>query len=160
MFIGLGDDPERGDGPGRLLAVDPSAASRAAGPGPVDITGSGLVWAAGGKAFRRTISTVAVHDGLVYAPTLSGFLRCFEEATGKEVWSYDLFSSVWGSPFVVDGKVFVGDEDGDIVVLKEGRTAEVLSKNNLGSSVYGTPVAAHGVLFVASRTKLFAIAGK
>ena len=49
-----------------------------------------------------------------------------------------------------------------MVVIRAGRTAapEVLAKNPMGTAVYGTPIAAHGVLFVASRAKLYAIAGK
>ena len=27
---------------------------------------------------------------------------------------HDLFAAVWGSPFVADGKVYIGDEDGDM----------------------------------------------
>jgi outer membrane protein assembly factor BamB len=65
---------------------------------------------------------------------------------------------VWGSTLVVDGKVYLGDEDGDITVLATGKTKKVLAETNLGSAVYATPVPAHGVLFMNNRNQLFAFA--
>ena len=59
---------------------------------------------------------------------------------------------------VADGKCYVGDEDGDLVVLaatKEG--PKVLSEVNMGSPVYSTAVVANGTMYLGSQTHLFAI---
>jgi hypothetical protein len=58
---------------------------------------------------------------------------------------------------VADGRVYLGDEDGDVEVLKAGKTKEVLGSYNLGISVYSTPVAKDGVLFILARNRLFAL---
>ena len=71
---------------------------------------------------------------------------------------HDLFAAVWGSPFVVDGKVYIGDEDGDVTVLQHGKEKKVLAEMNMGSSVYATAAPAHGALFLNNRNQLFAIA--
>ncbi|MDE3262901.1 MAG: PQQ-binding-like beta-propeller repeat protein, partial [Acidobacteriota bacterium] len=71
-------------------------------------------------------------------------------------WTYDTFAAVWGSPFVVDGKVFLGDEDGDVVVLRAGKELEVLGEYNLGASVYCTPVVKDGVLYILTRNRIWA----
>ena len=63
-----------------------------------------------------------------------------------------------GSPYVVDGKVYLGDEDGHVLILKTGKTKEVLFKTNMGSAVYTTPVAKDGVLYIVTRNRLIAIA--
>jgi outer membrane protein assembly factor BamB len=149
VYIAVGQDPEHGEGPGHLWVLD------ATGSG--DITDTGVVWTRGGEDYNRTISTVAIADGLVYAADLSGFLYCLDARTGEHHWTYDTFAAVWGSPFVADGKVYLGDEDGDVVVLEHGKTMKVLHEVNLGSAVYTTPVAHDGTLFILSRTKLFAI---
>jgi hypothetical protein len=57
----------------------------------------------------------------------------------------------------VDGKVYIGDEDGDVTVFKHGKEKEILSEINMGNSVYTTPVVANGVLYIANKTLLFAI---
>ena len=104
----------------------------------------------------RTMSTAAIHDGIVYISSLSGFLHALDAQTGEEFWTYDAFAAVWGSPFVADGKVYLGDEDGDVVVLRAGRELELLSELNLGASVYSTPVARDGVLYILTRNRLWA----
>jgi hypothetical protein len=58
---------------------------------------------------------------------------------------------------VIDGKIYLGDEDGDVVVLKTGKEEAVLSEMNMGSSVYSSAVPANGALFIASRNQLFAL---
>ena len=103
------------------------------------------------------MSTAAVHDGLVYLPDFSGFFHCLDAETGEAQWVHDTFAAVWGSSLVADGKVYLGDEDGDIVVLNAGRKEEVLHEMNMRAAVYGSPVPANGVLFVASRNRLFAL---
>ncbi|MDH3785068.1 MAG: PQQ-binding-like beta-propeller repeat protein, partial [Acidobacteriota bacterium] len=151
VFIGVGQDPEHGEGPGNLWAID------ATGSG--DVTSTAVVWRRHGDDFHRTMSTAAIQDGLMYIADLSGFVYCLDVKTGKEIWTYDAFAAIWGSTFLADGKVYIGDEDGDIAVLKAGRKMELLHETNMGTAVYTTPVAKDGVIYVASRTKLFAIEG-
>jgi outer membrane protein assembly factor BamB len=150
VYIGNGQDPEHGEGVGHFYAID--------GTKRGDITESGLVWHF--ENIRRTISTAAIADGLLYIADFSGFLHCLDANTGEEVWVYDTFAAVWSSPFLADGKVYLGDEDGDIVVLEHGREMNVLAEMNMGSAVYATVVPAHGALFVNNRTQLFALANE
>jgi outer membrane protein assembly factor BamB len=58
---------------------------------------------------------------------------------------------------VVDGRVYLGDEDGDITVLAAGKTKKVLTEVNMGSAVYATPVPANGRLFLNNRNQMFAL---
>jgi hypothetical protein len=51
----------------------------------------------------------------------------------------------------------MGNEDGSLVVFQAGREKKVLNTIDLGGSVYTTPVAANGVLYVTTREKLYAI---
>ena len=67
---------------------------------------------------------------------------------------------MWASPILIDGKVYLGDEDGDIVVMAHGKEKKLLAEMNMGSAVYGTIVPANGVLFINNRSQLFAIANK
>ena len=76
----------------------------------------------------------------------------------KMQWVHDTFAAVWGSPIVIDGKVFLGDEDGDVVILRAGRQEEVIAENNVEDAIYSTPVPANNTLFIATRGRLLAIA--
>ena len=95
----------------------------------------------------------------MYLADLSGFVYCIDAETGEVQWKYDAFAAIWGSALVADGKVYIGDEDGDVAILEAGRELEVLAEINMGSSVYTTPVADGGILYIASRNRLFAIGG-
>src|SRR5262245_7957321 len=150
VYIANGQDPEHGEGVGHLYCID--ATKRG------DITKEGLVWHF--DKIRRSISTGALQDGLLYYPDFSGFLHCIDAKTGQELWQHDMFAAIWGSPLVADGKVYLGDEDGDVVVLQAGREKKLISEMNMGSSVYSSPVPANGTLFIMNRNQLFALAEK
>ena len=122
-----------------------------------DVTETAGIWHFGDEQFNRTMSTVAIADGLLYISDLSGFLYCLDVNTGDPYWTHDTFAAIWGSPYVVDGKVYLGDEDGDVVVLKTGKTKQILFETNMGSAVYTTPVAENGVLYIVTRNTLIAI---
>ena len=150
VYIANGQDPEHGEGVGHFYAID--------GTKRGDITQSGVVWHY--EKIRRSISTAAIVDDLVYIADFSGFLHCIDMNTGKEYWIHDVLAAVWGSPFVADGKVYLADEDGDVVVLQHGKEKKVLAEVNMGSAVYATPVPAHGTLFINNRNELYALAVK
>jgi outer membrane protein assembly factor BamB len=149
VYVAVGEDPEHGEGIGHLWALRPK--------GEGDLTGKAVVWHRGGQDFHRSLSTVAVHDGLLFTD-FSGYVYCLDAATGKPYWIYNSEGAIWGSPLVADGKVYVGNEDGDVAVLRAARKLEVLSKVNMGSAVFSTAVARDGVLYITSRSKLFALA--
>ncbi len=148
VYIANGQDPEHGEGPGHLYCID--ATKRG------DITDSGRVWHY--DKIRRSVSTGALHEGLLYYSDFSGFLHCVDAKTGAAVWQHDMFAAIWGSPIVIDGKVYLGDEDGDVAILQAGREKKVLAEINMGSSVYSTPVPANGALYIMNRNQLFALA--
>ena len=52
VYIGVGQDPEHGEGPGNLWAID--------GTKTGDVTESAAVWHLGGEDFHRTMSTVSM----------------------------------------------------------------------------------------------------
>ncbi len=147
VYLANGQDPEHGEGVGHLYAIDPTKRG--------DITKDGLIWHYG--EIRRSISTGALADGILYYADFSGFLHALDAKTGKQLWKHDMLAAVWASPMVADGKVYLGDEDGDVVVMKAGRTKELLFEGNMGSSVYSTVVPAHGALFVTNRNQLISI---
>jgi outer membrane protein assembly factor BamB len=147
LFTSVGQDPDHPNGIGHTYCINPAQKG--------DITESGRVWQY--DKIGRSISTAAVADGLVYVADMNGVLHCLDVKTGKPYWTYDSMSPVWGSPLVADGKVYIGDQDGDVAVLKAGTELKKIAAIDMGSSVYSTPVPANGVLYVMTRSDLYAI---
>src|SRR5215203_648614 len=88
VYIANGQDPEHGEGVGHAYAID--ATKRG------DITQSGRLWQF--DKIRRSISTAAIKDGLIYLADFSGFLHCLDVKTGQLHWTHDMFAAIWGSP--------------------------------------------------------------
>lgn len=147
VYIANGQDPEHGEGVGHLYAID--ATKRG------DITTAGLVWHY--DKIRRSISTAAIADGLLYIADFSGFLHCVDVKTGQPYWTHDTFAAIWGSPILIGDKVYLGDEDGDVIVMQHGKEKKVVAEMNMGSAVYATASPANGVLYMNNRTELFAL---
>ncbi|MBW3597288.1 MAG: PQQ-binding-like beta-propeller repeat protein [Planctomycetes bacterium] len=111
------------------------------------------------EEMHRSCGTVAIKDDVLYISDFSGLLHCLDAKTGKGHWTYDMLAASWGSPLIVDGHVYVGDEDGDVCIFEHSKEPqeEPLVEINMGNSVYSTPIVANGVLYIANRTHLFAI---
>jgi outer membrane protein assembly factor BamB len=104
---------------------------------------------------------VAIHDGLVIAPDLSGYVHCLDARTGTRHWTYDTREEIVASPLIADGKVFVATMDGAVHVLALSREEKLLARNDFDEPICAAPVFANGVLYVVAWSKLFAIkAGK
>ncbi|MHB8957403.1 MAG: outer membrane protein assembly factor BamB family protein [Pirellulaceae bacterium] len=190
VYVGVGEDPEHGEGRGHLWCIDPTkrgdvsptivynvkdpqtpvapkrliAMDAEEGDFERDNANSGAVWHYVGEnteefeqTMHRTCGTVAIKDGLLFVADFSGLFHCLDAKTGKAHWTYDMMAASWASPLIVDGKVFIGDEDGDITIFKLAAEREMLGENNMGSALYTTPIVAGDVLYIANRNRLFAI---
>lgn len=110
------------------------------------------------EEMHRGCSTVAIKNELLFVADFSGLFHCIDAKTGKTHWTYDMLAAAWGSPLIVDGHVYIGDEDGDVSVFELTSTPhEPIAEIYMGNSLYTTPVVANGVLFIATRSHVFAI---
>ncbi len=154
VYIGTGQDPEHFEGIGHFwcidltnkrgdvspdLVTDAKKVPPAIKPNP----NSAMVWHYGGEekrpfakrdyVFGRTMSSACVVGGIVYITELAGYLHCLDAKTGKFFWQYDTKSSIWSSPYYVDGKVLVTNEDGDLYVFKHEKGPAVIDEVAEGS---------------------------
>jgi len=195
VYVGVGEDPEHGEGVGHLWCIDPRKRGdvspelafnvkdlktpiphhrlqavvpeqgEVARPNPNsaavwhysnhDQNGDGKI--AFEETMHRTCGTVAIQDGLLFIADFSGLIHCVDAKTGKPYWTYDMLAAAWGSPLIVGDKMYIGDEDGDVVVFRVANEQEVLAKNTMENSVYSTPIIAGGTLYIANKDHLFAI---
>ncbi len=121
-----------------------------------DINGNGEIdWE---EEMHRSCGTVAIKDDILYISDFSGLFHCLNARTGEPYWTYDLFAQAWGSPLIVDDKVYIGDEDGDVAIFEHAADAkEPITEISMNNSVYSTPIVAGGVLFISNKSTLYAI---
>ena len=134
---------------------------------------SGVVWRFGGinpKAKNRfdlprfhfgcTTSTLAVRDNLVIAAESRGWVHCLDATTGKKYWTHDLRTNICSSPLIVDRKVYVASEDGDLFLFELAKRKHILADLDdlyMEDVIRCSPVYANGTLYITTNTKLFAI---
>ncbi len=121
-----------------------------------DLNGDGTI--AWEEEMHRSLSPPAIKDDLMVVPDFSGLVHCFDAKTGEHYWGYDAFSASWGSAMIVEGKVYVADEEGDVAIFELSREMNLLAEVYLENSVYSTPIVANNVLYVMNKDTLFAIA--
>ncbi len=107
---------------------------------------------------KHVMSTPAVYEGLVFIADVGRKMHCVEASTGLPLWTHDIKGEAWASPYVADGKVYLGTRSGNFYVWAATREKTVLAEMDLKSPVSATVTAANGVLYVATMQNLFAIA--
>ncbi|MBA4064362.1 MAG: hypothetical protein C0501_11745 [Isosphaera sp.] len=150
IYIGLGQDPEHSSGISHLWCLAPKKDTKGdiskvlevrekGADGKVKVgekpnPNSHVVWHFGGEEtrkwairdykFGRTMSTVAIVDGILYVPELAGQMHCLNAKTGEHYWQYDMKAGVWGSAYYADGKLYVGTDAGDLFVYRHDKKPE------------------------------------
>jgi len=145
-FALIGQDPEHGDGVGMLSAIDASMKG--------DISGK-AIWTY--KDIGRTVSTPSIYNGMIFVAEYDGDIHCLNADTGEVYWVHPTESRIWGSTLVADGKVYLPNEDGQLVVLEAGKEKKLLNEIEFYTPIYSSPVVANDVLFVATQTHLYAL---
>lgn len=148
VYVAIGQDPEHGEGLGNLVCID------AAKAGPS--SRGRILW--NNSEVQRSMSTPAITpDGLLFITDFSGYLYCIDAWTAVTYWKHDLKAHVWASPFVADGKVYIGNEDGDFRIFAAAKKKKLLATVILEAPVYSACAAANGVLYINSVSHLFAL---
>ncbi len=145
-FALIGQDPEHGDGVGMLSAIDASMEG--------DISGK-AIWTY--KDIGRTVSTPSIYNGMIFVAEYDGDIHCLDVDTGKVNWVHATDSRIWGSTLVADGKVYLPNEDGQLVVLAATKEKKELATIEFFTPIYSSPVVANDVLYIATQTHLYAL---
>jgi outer membrane protein assembly factor BamB len=107
---------------GRIVALDPNGAG--------DITKSGEAWRADGHIVEFPSPTE--HGNHLFAIDNGANLICLDKSTGKELWRQTLGTIQKASPVYVDGKIYVGTENGKFFILQPGDTGcKILDEEEL-----------------------------
>jgi len=124
-----------------------------------DITSSqSVVWS---KQQRGSyMPTPLIYGGHVYVLNNDGVFACYALADGQEIYRQripDAGSGFSASPVASDGKIYLSNEDGDIIVVKAGPAFELLARNDMAEPVMASPAISGGLLILRSQHYLWAI---
>jgi outer membrane protein assembly factor BamB len=150
VFVAMGQSPGHGNGPSFLHAISPT--------GRGDVTGSRLLWTS--RAVGRVVGTPIAKDGLLYVGDLGGTIHCLDAATGAHVWKHETNEAIWGSLLLAGDRLYVGNADGSMAVLRAGRRKQLLGQIQMDAPLYSPPTQIGDVLYLATANRLYLIAVK
>jgi outer membrane protein assembly factor BamB len=73
------------------------------------------------------------------------------------VWTERVGGKYAASPVCADGRLYFFDQQGTTMVLKPGRTFEVLATNTLADGFMASPAMASKAFFLRTKTHLYRI---
>lgn len=150
VFLAMGQDPSHGNGPSLLHAVSPN--------GQGDVTESRRLWTC--RVVGRVVGAPAIQDGLLYVGDQGGTVFCIDAASGEIIWKHKTEAAIWGCLLLTKNRLYVGNEDGIMTVLKTGRRKEELTKIDMKAPLYARPALVGDTLFVVTANRIYQIASK
>jgi len=150
VFVYMGFvTPKTGDQYSELLAIDPS--------GSGDVTNTKVIW-----RFRSPILqllTPLIRNGLIYTVDSKNNLFCIEAKTGKTVYTKRLHKKYNSSPVYAGGNIYLTSTDGETVVIREGRSLDIIARNIIQGEVLATPAILRNTIIIRTNGYLVKIEG-
>jgi outer membrane protein assembly factor BamB len=151
-IIASGRAPER-----PVFAVKPGARgdlSLSSG----ETTNAHVAWSKTGRG--SYMPTPLAYRGLLYVLANNGVFDAYDVTTGKEIYRQRLplvGSGFSASPVAANGKIYLSNEDGEMLVIEAGDTFKQIATNSMGETLMATPAISDGVMLVRGASTLFAI---
>lgn len=101
-------------------------------------------------------SPIVVGDEL-YMVSDKGIVTCFDAVSGKQHYSERLGGNFCSSPLLADGRIYVGNREGQTFVIKPGKTFELLATNTLDGQIMASPAALDRALYVRTDKAMYRI---
>lgn len=105
-------------------------------------------------------STPLVYDGVLYVVNDNGVLSAYDAASGARFYQARLGAGLSGfssSPVAAGGHVYIANEDGDLYVVRAGKTFQVDATNSFNETIFATPALDGNLLIVRTRGHLIAL---
>jgi outer membrane protein assembly factor BamB len=128
----------------KLLAIRPD--------GKGNVTETHVAWS-DTKGAPYTPSMIVAGDFLITAHR-GGNVFCYQAATGEVLWKEKL-GRHHASPVLIDGLVFLTNDDGQVNVVRPGKTFERVATYEMGEQCYASPAISDGQVFIRGFEHLF-----
>jgi outer membrane protein assembly factor BamB len=120
-----------------------------------------IIWSRTGRG--PYMPTPLIYNGILYVLGNNGTFDAYNLKTGEELYRQRLpviGSGFSASPVASDGKIYLSNEDGEIIVVGAGQKFAHIATNSMGELLMATPALSDGVMYVRSSASLFAIGRK
>ncbi len=105
-----------------------------------------------------TASPVAT-DKYVYLAHSSGYMTCLDVKDGKEAWIKEFPDGFYGSPVLVNDRIYALDLDGVMQIFSTGESFKSLGESPLGEACQTTPAFINDRIYIRGEMHLYCIVG-
>lgn len=95
--------------------------------------------------------------GLVFMATSYGAVSCFDGKTGERYWLHEFDQGFYSSPTAVDGKVYLLDMTGRMVIFKAAKNFALIGVCEIGEKAVTIPAIARGRIYIRGEKHLFCV---
>ena len=129
------------------------------GGGRGDVTGSHVLWKNPTKYTDHIVSPLVTDERMLLVKG-GGISTSFDIQKGKSLGRPQRIQNTceyFASPIMGDGKIYIGGENGTVVVLADSRKINILARNDMGDAILATPAISDGGIFIRTRSKLICV---
>jgi outer membrane protein assembly factor BamB len=120
-----------------------------------------IAWSRMGRG--SYMPTPLIYKGVLYVLANNGVLDAYDLRSGQEIYRQRLpliGSGYSASPVAADDRIYLSNEDGEMLVIAAGPEFVHIATNSMGELLLATPALSSGVMYVRSAGSVFAIARK
>jgi outer membrane protein assembly factor BamB len=120
-----------------------------------------VVWSKTGRG--SYMPTPLAYKGFLYVLSNNGLFDAYNLRTGEEIYRQRVplvGSGFSASPVAADNKIYLSNEDGEILVISAGEKLNHIATNSMDELLMATPALSGGVMYVRGSHSLFAIGRK
>ena len=122
-----------------------------------DVSNSNISWrSTNGACF---VPSPILSGDYLFSTMTNGSVYCFEAASGKILWKENL-GKQYPSAISANGLVYMPNDAGIVTVIKPGPKFEVISKNYIGETMFASPAASNGRIYLRGAKHLYCIGVK
>ena len=117
-----------------------------------------IAWSRTGRG--SYMPTPLIYGGLLYVLANNGVFDAYNLESGDEIYRQrlpEIGSGYSASPVAADGRIYLSNEDGEMLVVAAGASFKHIATNSMGEPIMATPALSDGVMYVRSARSLFAI---
>jgi outer membrane protein assembly factor BamB len=103
------------------------------------------------------VPTPVANGSLAFLFGDQGVVKCLDAKSGSERWQQRVGGNYFGSPVLVDDRVYCISREGELIVLAAADKYQLLARINLGEPSSSTPAVSQGAMYLRTVSHVMAI---
>jgi outer membrane protein assembly factor BamB len=115
----------------------------------------GVLWE--DQEYLSDVPSPVANKDYLFVATSYGMVVCYNTKTGEKFWEHEIDNTIYASPLIADGKVYLVDKQGITHIFKVDRTFTSLGTPGIGEKIVCTPAFAGERIYLRGYDHLFCI---